>query len=241
MWRTCVSVIIAWINISGRGLYFVWSNNSFGQSPVRWTWLLREMPILCDITMVSGRARFGGFNSSGRSPYCVTNNKSGRARFGGNWLIRCPRLRCPRLDCPPACWFPIRVILTSYRFIPWPLWLMLKHCRPDILARGHLSLRLLLLLRVCVWVARSLYPWWGATLNREAYYTGSGQVKRTTIRSARPRVLREKPGSGEGNPSVTGAARLGSADILGDFRDSGGKPGLGELISTRQGPAREPD
>ena len=25
-------------------------------------------------------------------------------------------------------------------FIPWPLWPMLKHCRPDILARGHLSL-----------------------------------------------------------------------------------------------------
>ena len=24
--------------------------------------------------------------------------------------------------------------------IPWPLWPMLKHCRPDILARGHLSL-----------------------------------------------------------------------------------------------------
>ena len=53
---------------------------------------------------------------------------------------RCTRLRCPRLDCPPACYFPIRVILTPYRFIPWPLWPMLKHCRPDILARGHLSL-----------------------------------------------------------------------------------------------------
>ena len=25
-------------------------------------------------------------------------------------------------------------------FIPWPLWHMLKHCRPDNLARGHLSL-----------------------------------------------------------------------------------------------------
>ena len=27
--------------------------------------------------MVSGRARFGGFNSFGRSPYCVINNRSG--------------------------------------------------------------------------------------------------------------------------------------------------------------------
>ena len=52
---------------------------------------------------------------------------------------RCTRLRCPRLDCPPACLFAIRVILTPYRFIPWPLWPMLKHCRLDILDRGHLS------------------------------------------------------------------------------------------------------
>ena len=49
---------------------------------------------------------------------------------------RCTRLRCPRLDCPPACQFPIRVIITTYRFIPWPLW----HCRLDNLARGHLNL-----------------------------------------------------------------------------------------------------
>ena len=69
----------------------------------------------------------------------------------------------------------------------------------------------------------------------ETDLSGSGQVKRTTIRSARLRVLREKPGSGEGNPSVTGAAWLGSVDSLGDFRDSGRKPGLGELISTRHG------
>ena len=74
----------------------------------------------------------------------------------------------------------------------------------------------------------------------ETDLSGSGQVKRTTMRSARPRVLREKPGSAEGIPSATGAARIGSADILGDYRDSGGKPGSGELISTGQGLAREP-
>ena len=69
----------------------------------------------------------------------------------------------------------------------------------------------------------------------ETDLSGSGQVKWTT---ARLRVLREKSGSGEGDPSVTGAARLGSTDTLGYIRDSGGNPGSGELISTGQGPAR---
>ena len=32
------------------------------------------------------------------------------------------------------------IITTPYRFISWALWPMLKHCRPDNLARGHLSL-----------------------------------------------------------------------------------------------------
>ena len=49
---------------------------------------------------------------------------------------RCTRLKCPRLDV--NC--PIRIMTTPYRFIPWALWPMLKHCRPDNLARGHLSL-----------------------------------------------------------------------------------------------------
>ena len=53
---------------------------------------------------------------------------------------RCNMLKCPRLDCPPACKFPISIITTPYRFIPWPLWPMLKHWMPDNLARGHLSL-----------------------------------------------------------------------------------------------------
>ena len=32
------------------------------------------------------------------------------------------RLKCPRLDCPPACQFLIRIIITTYRFIPWTSW-----------------------------------------------------------------------------------------------------------------------
>ena len=31
----------------------------------------REKPVLCDLTIVSGRARFGGLDSSGRGPSCV--------------------------------------------------------------------------------------------------------------------------------------------------------------------------
>ena len=31
----------------------------------------REKPVLCDLTIVSGRARFGGLDSSRRSPYGV--------------------------------------------------------------------------------------------------------------------------------------------------------------------------
>ena len=31
----------------------------------------REKPVLCDLTIYSGRARFGGLDSSGRRPYCV--------------------------------------------------------------------------------------------------------------------------------------------------------------------------
>ena len=38
------------LNTSGRGPYFVLSDNSFGQSLVRWTWLLREEPVWCDLT-----------------------------------------------------------------------------------------------------------------------------------------------------------------------------------------------
>ena len=61
--------------------------------------------------------------------------------FGGSRVWhRCNRLKCPRLDCPPACTFPIRITTTPYRFISWPLWPMLKHWRPDNLARRHLSL-----------------------------------------------------------------------------------------------------
>ena len=36
--------------------------------------------------------------------------------------------------------FHLGVIITPYMFIPWPLLPMLKHWRPDNLARGHLSL-----------------------------------------------------------------------------------------------------
>ena len=57
-----------------------------------------------------------------------------------NISYRCNRLKCPRLDCPPTCLFPIRIIPTPYKLIPWPLWPMLNHWRPDNLARGHLSL-----------------------------------------------------------------------------------------------------
>ena len=57
-----------------------------------------------------------------------------------NISYRCNRLKCHRLDCPPTCLFPIRIIPTPYKFIPWPLWPMLNHWRPDNLARGHLSL-----------------------------------------------------------------------------------------------------
>ena len=53
---------------------------------------------------------------------------------------RCTRLKCPRLDCPHACKCPIRIIATPYRFIPWSLWPMLRHWRPDNLAWGHLGL-----------------------------------------------------------------------------------------------------
>ena len=53
---------------------------------------------------------------------------------------RCNSLKCPSLDRPPTCKFPIRIITTPYRLIPWPLWPMLKHWRPDNLAMRHLSL-----------------------------------------------------------------------------------------------------
>ena len=66
------------------------------------------------------------------------------SKFQSCTRVRCSGVpficRCTRLRCPPACWFPIRVIITPYRFIPWPLWPMLKHCWPDNIARGHLSL-----------------------------------------------------------------------------------------------------
>ena len=67
----------------------------------------------------------------------------------------------------------------------------------------------------------------------------SGQVKRTTVRSAGLRVLREKPGSGEGNPIVSGPSRLGSADSLGDFRDSGGEVQFGGLYIPGERPGSE--
>ena len=40
-----------------------------------------------------------------------------------------------------------KIIITPYRFIPWPLWPMFSHWRTDILARGHFNLlhRVLLL------------------------------------------------------------------------------------------------
>ena len=57
-----------------------------------------------------------------------------------NILTRRNRFKCHRLGCPSACKFPIRIITTPYRFIPCPLWPMLKHWRPDNLARGHVSL-----------------------------------------------------------------------------------------------------
>ena len=49
---------------------------------------------------------------------------------------RCNRLKCP---CPPACKFPIRIITTPYRFIPWPLWPMLA-LEAGQSNQGHLSL-----------------------------------------------------------------------------------------------------
>ena len=74
----------------------------------------------------------------------------------------------------------------------------------------------------------------------ETDLSGSSPVKRTTVRSARLRVLREKPGEGEGEPISSGCSPARSEDSLGDFRDTGGKPGSGELGSTGQGLVQEP-
>ena len=78
------------------------------------------------------------------------------------------RFKCPRLDCPPACKFPIRIITTPYRFIPWPLWPMLKHWRPDNLARGHLSL---------LHVHRHHLKWWPHQRHTTPLVVNSAQYK----------------------------------------------------------------
>ena len=74
----------------------------------------------------------------------------------------------------------------------------------------------------------------------ETDLSGSGQVKRQPLGPQDSECSGRSLVRGRGNPSVTGATRLGSADSLGDFRDSGGKPGSGELIGNGRGPAREP-
>ena len=69
--------------------------------------------------------------------------------------------------------------------------------------------------------------------------SGSAPMKWTTVMSAGLRVLWEKPGSGEGNPIVLGAARLGSADSLRDIRDSGGEAWFGGLDIPGERPGSE--
>ena len=55
-------------------------------------------------------------------------------------LSRCTRTESPPVRMSPACKLAITIMRTPYGFIPWPLWPILKHWRPDDPARGNFNL-----------------------------------------------------------------------------------------------------
>ena len=70
-WTPPGGACVVWFNSFGtEARIFVLSNDSFGQSPVRWTGLFREEPVWCDYTPPGERGPYFKLsdNSLGQSP-----------------------------------------------------------------------------------------------------------------------------------------------------------------------------